>query len=252
MTTIPNNTESTLASFIWKNADDLRGDFPHTEFGKIILPFTVLRRLECVLEPTKEAVLQTYQQFKDQGMEMDDILKNQSNNPFYNTSTYNLSNLGGTKTKANLEDYIANFSDNVRVIFEQFDFSTTVNKLAKANLLLRICNNFASIDLHPNAVPDRTMSNVYEHLIAKFGAEVGTGSEDFMTPRDIVHLAATLLFEPDNELFEQKQGLIRTVYDQTCGLRVIIMTQANSQVNTMVLELLPKFKIKKMNRWCAV
>ena len=150
-------------------------------------------------------------------MAMDDILKNVSGNPFYNTSNYNLSNLGGTKTKANLEDYIANFSDNVRVIFEQFDFSSTINKLAKANLLLRICNNFSAIDLHPSVVPDRTMSNVYEHLIARFGAEVGTGSEDFMTPRDIVHLAATLLLEPDNELFEQKQGLIRTIYDQTCG-----------------------------------
>lgn len=145
------------------------------------------------------------------------FLKNVSGNPFYNTSNYNLSNLGGTKTKANLEDYIANFSDNVRVIFEQFDFSSTINKLAKANLLLRICNNFSAIDLHPSVVPDRTMSNVYEHLIARFGAEVGTGSEDFMTPRDIVHLAATLLLEPDNELFEQKQGLIRTIYDQTCG-----------------------------------
>ena len=217
MTSAPNNTESTLASFIWSNANDLWGDFPHTEFGKIILPFTVLRRLECVLEPTKDVVLNTYEQFKDQGMALDDILANVSGNPFYNKSTYNLSNLGGTKTKANLEDYIANFSENVRVIFEQFDFSTTINKLAKANLLLRICNNFSTIDLHPNVVPDRTMSNVYEHLIARFGAEVGTGSEDFMTPRDIVHLAATLLLEPDNELFEQKNGLIRTIYDQTCG-----------------------------------
>lgn len=217
MASTPNNTESTLASFIWKNADDLWGDFPHTEFGKIILPFTVLRRLECVLEPTKDTVLQTYEQFKDQGMAIDDILASVSGNPFYNKSTYNLSNLGGTKTKANLEDYISNFSENVRVIFEQFDFNTTINKLAKANLLLRICTNFAAIDLHPDVVPDRTMSNVYEHLIARFGAEVGTGSEDFMTPRDIVHLAATLLLEPDNELFEQKNGLIRTIYDQTCG-----------------------------------
>ena len=218
MSYTPNNQETTLSNFIWKNAEDLRaGAFPHVEFGKIILPFTVLRRLECVLEPTKDAVLKSYDQFKDQGLAMDDILCNVSGNPFYNKSSYNLSNLGGTKTKANLEDYIANFSENVRVIFEQFEFNTTINKLSKSNLLLRICNNFAAIDLHPNVVPDRTMSNVYEHLIAKFGAEVGTGSEDFMTPRDIVHLAATLLLEPDNELFEQKNGLIRTIYDQTCG-----------------------------------
>lgn len=217
MFSIQNNSDTTLASFIWKNADDLWGDFSHTEFGRIILPLTVLRRLECVLEPTKDAVIQSYDQFKDQGLNMDDILKNASGNPFYNISNYNLSNLGGTKTKANLEDYIAKFSDNVRIIFEQFDFSTTINKLAKQNLLLRICSNFAAIDLHPKVVSDRTMSNVYEHLIARFGAEVGTGSEDFMTPRDIVHLAATLLLDTDNELFEQKQGLIRTIYDQTCG-----------------------------------
>ena len=214
---IPNNTESTLSSFIWKNANDLRGDFPHTEFGKIILPFTILRRLECVLEPTKDNVLEAYEKYKNLGIAVDDILKNASNNPFYNTSTYNLGNLGGTKTKANLEDYIASFSENVRVIFEYFDFANAINKLSKANLLLRVCNNFASINLHPNVVVDRTMSNVYEHLIARFGAEVGTGSEDFMTPRDVVHLGATLLLEPDNELFEQKEGLIRTIYDQTCG-----------------------------------
>jgi len=217
MSNTPNHTDTTLSSFIWKNADDLWGDFPHTDFGKIILPFTILRRLECVLEPTKEAVLSAYDRFKDKGMALDSILTNASGNPFYNISNYNLSNLGGTKTKANLEDYIANFSENVRVIFEQFDFGTTINRLAKADLLLRICNNFASVDLHPDAVPDRTMSNVYEHLIARFGAEVGTGSEDFMTPRDVVHLASTLLLEPDNELFEQKDGLIRTIYDQTCG-----------------------------------
>ena len=217
MSSIQNGSDTTLASFIWKNADDLWGDFSHTEFGRIILPLTVLRRLECVLEPTKDAVLNSYDQFKDQGLNMDDILTNVSGNPFFNLSNYNLSNLGGTNTKANLEDYIAKFSDNVRIIFEQFDFSTTINKLSKQNLLFRICNNFAAIDLHPNVVSDRTMSNVYEHLIARFGAEVGTGSEDFMTPRDIVHLAATLLLDPDNELFEQKQGLIRTIYDQTCG-----------------------------------
>ena len=82
MASAPNNTESTLASFIWKNADDLWGDFPHTEFGKIILPFTVLRRLECVLEPTKETVLTTYAKFKDQGLAIDDILCNVSANPF--------------------------------------------------------------------------------------------------------------------------------------------------------------------------
>ncbi|MGF7453888.1 type I restriction-modification system subunit M [Pasteurella bettyae] len=214
---IPAQESSTLANFIWKNAEDLWGDFPHTDFGKIILPFTVLRRLECVLEPNKEAVLTAYNQYKDKGLMLDEILKTTSGTPFYNTSSYHLGNLGGTQTRANLEDYLTFFSENVRQIFEKFDFYTVIKKLDEANLLLKICQNFASTDLHPNAVSDRTMSNVYEHLIAKFGSEVGTGAEDFMTPRDIVHLSATLLLAPDDDLFAGEKGLIRTLYDQTCG-----------------------------------
>lgn len=217
MATAPNTNDTTLAGFIWKVADDLWGDFPHTDFGKIILPFTVLRRLECVLEPTRDKVVETYDNFKDQGIPLDAILCDASGQPFYNTSKYSLSNLGSTKTLANLKDYISSFSENVVVIFNEFDFETIINRLSKANLLYRICDIFANIDLHPNTVPDRTMSNVYEHLIARFGAEVGTGSEDFMTPRDIVHLAATLLLDPDDKLFAQEDGLIRTIYDQTCG-----------------------------------
>lgn len=212
------NTDSTLASFIWKNANDLWGDFPHTDMGKIILPFTVLRRLECVLEPTRDKVLEAFEQFKHLPQEsLNLMLKEASQNPFYNLSNYNLSNLGATQTLSNLEDYISKFSGNARAIFDHFDFSNILARLDKANLLFRICQNFANIDLHPNAVSDRTMSNVYEHLISKFGSEVGTGAEDFMTPRDVVHLAAMLLLSPDDELFRQTEGTIRTLYDQTCG-----------------------------------
>ncbi|WP_424406958.1 type I restriction-modification system subunit M [Pasteurella sp. PK-2025] len=212
------NYDSTLASFIWKNANDLWGDFPHTDMGKIILPFTVLRRLECVLEETHQAVLETAQTYKDLPLDsLDLLLKEASQHPFYNLSQYNLANLGATQTLSNLEDYISQFSPNAQAIFNNFEFSTILARLDKANLLFKICQNFAKIDLHPNVVSDRTMSNVYEHLIAKFGSEVGTGAEDFMTPRDIVHLATALLLSPDDKLFEQKQGLIRTLYDQTCG-----------------------------------
>lgn len=213
-----NNHDTTLANFIWKNADDLRDGFQHTDFGKIILPFTVLRRLECQLESTKPAVLEMMAQIVNKNLDAEKLLTAASQNAFYNHSEYSLATLGGTKTRANLEDYIHSFSANVRVIFEQFEFDTIITKLDKVGLLLKICTNFANIDLHPDVVPDRTMSNVYEHLIAKFGSEVGTAAEDFMTPRDIVHLATTLLFAPDNALFEQQQnGLIRTIYDQTCG-----------------------------------
>lgn len=103
------------------------------------------------------------------------------------------------------------------MIFEQFDFSNTVIRLDKAGVLFKICKNFAAVDLHPSAVPDRVMSNLYEHLIRRFGAEVNEGAEDFMTPRDVVHLATALLLDPDDALFESNPGLIRTLYDPTCG-----------------------------------
>lgn len=208
---------ASLADFIWKNAEDLWGDFKHTDFGKIILPFTLLRRLECVLEPTREGVRESHATFKDAGIDIDLILRQATRYPFYNTSEYALSNLGSTKTRQNLQDYIAHFSDNARIIFEQFDFSNTIIRLDKAGVLFKICKNFAGIDLHPEAVPDRVMSNLYEHLIRRFGAEVNEGAEDFMTPRDVVHLATALLLDPDDALFESNPGLIRTLYDPTCG-----------------------------------
>ncbi|BDN91035.1 type I restriction-modification system subunit M [Aeromonas caviae] len=208
---------ASLADFIWKNAEDLWGDFKHTDFGKIILPFTLLRRLECVLEPTREGVRETHAAFKDAGIDLDLVLRQATRYPFYNTSEYALGNLGSTKTRQNLQDYIAHFSDNARIIFEQFDFSNTILRLDKAGVLFKICKNFAGIDLHPEAVPDRVMSNLYEHLIRRFGAEVNEGAEDFMTPRDVVHLATALLLDPDDALFESNPGLIRTLYDPTCG-----------------------------------
>lgn len=212
-----NGSGASLAGFIWKNAEDLWGDFKHTDFGKVILPFTLLRRLECVLEPTRQDVRDAYETHKESGIDLDLILRQTTQYPFYNTSQYALSTLGGTKTRQNLQDYIAHFSDNARVIFEQFDFSNTVIKLDKAGRLFKICQNFTEIDLHPDAVPDRVMSNIYEHLIRRFGAAVNEAAEDFMTPRDVVRLATALLLDPDDDLFESNPGLIRTLYDPTAG-----------------------------------
>lgn len=214
---VGNGSGASLADFIWKNAEDLWGDFKHTDFGKVILPFTLLRRLECVLEPTREKVAAAHAKHKRSGIDVDLILRQVTRYPFYNTSAYALATLGSTKTKQNLQDYVARFSDNARVIFEQFDFSNTVVRLDKAGILYKICQNFAAIDLHPKAVPDRVMSNIYEHLIRRFGAEVNEAAEDFMTPRDVVHLATTLLLDPDDKLFAANPGLIRTLYDPTCG-----------------------------------
>ena len=210
-------TNTSLADFIWKNADDLWGNFKHVDFGKVILPFTLLRRLECVLEPTRDQVRETVKTMKDSGIDLGVILRTQTGYPFYNTSNYDLRSLGATRTRQNLEDYIASFSDNARVIFEQFDFANTLARMGKAGVLYKICQNFAAIDLHPDAVPERVMSNVYEHLIRRFGAEVNEAAEDFMTPRDVVHLAIELLLDPDDQMFIDNPGLIRTLYDPTCG-----------------------------------
>ncbi|MGY3041611.1 type I restriction enzyme M protein [Rhodanobacter sp. TND4EL1] len=208
---------ASLADFIWKNAEDLWGDFKHTDFGKVILPFTLLRRLECVLEPTRRKVAEASGEYQGSGIDVDLIQRQVTGYPFYNTSSYTLATLGSTKTRQNLQDYVARFSANARAIFEQFDFTNTVVRLDKAGLLYKICQNFAGIDLHPNVVPDRVMSNLYEHLIRRFGAAVNEGAEDFMTPRDVVHLATTLLLDPDDALFEAQPGLIRTLYDPACG-----------------------------------
>jgi type I restriction enzyme M protein len=213
----PKATDTTLAAFIWKNAEDLWGDFKHTDFGKIILPFTLLRRLECVLEPTREAVQAMHAKVKGKGIDVGLVLRQTAGLPFYNTSQYSLATLGATKTKSNLEAYIAGFSDNARVIFDQFNFTDTIARLARADNLFKICQNFAATDLHPDVVPDRVMSNIYEHLIRRFGAEVNEAAEDFMTPRDVVHLTTTLLLDPDDALFKNNPGLIRTLYDPTCG-----------------------------------
>ena len=226
------NTSTTLADFIWKNADDLRDHFRHTDFGKVLLPFTLLRRLECVLEPTREKVLEDYERHKDSKLDLDYILTRAADAEFYNTSRYTLGTLGATQTRPNLEDYIANFSDNSRQIFEQFDFTNTLTRMDRAGILYRICQNFADIDLHPDAVPDRVMSNIYEHLIRRFGAAVNEAAEDFMTPRDVVHLATALVIQPDVELFEQSDGLIRTLYDPTCGTAGFL-TDAINYVNSL-------------------
>lgn len=211
------NQHADLAAFIWKNADDLWGNFKHVDFGKVILPFTLLRRLECVLEATREEAVDTAETMADQGIDLDPVLRSVTGYAFYNTSTYDLATLGATRTRVNLEDYISKFSENARRIFEQFEFANTIARMDKAGVLYKICQNFAKIDLHPDAVPERTMSNVYEHLIRRFGAEVNEAAEDFMTPRDVVHLMVELLLHPDDELFVQEPGLIRTIYDPTCG-----------------------------------
>lgn len=231
METLKTGDSTKLSNFIWKMANDLWGDFKHTDFARIIIPLLLLRRLECVLEPTKQAVLDAYKKEKGSGVELDLILPSYSGLPFYNTSTYSLGTLGATSTKLNLEQYISQFSANVRIIFEEFGFANTIQELAKARLLFRMCSQFAAIDLHPDVVSDRVMSNAYEELIRDFAASINEKAGEFMTPKDVVRLTTKLVLAPDEAVFSEK-GVIRTIYDPACGLLGFI-SDAIQQIEQM-------------------
>ena len=208
--------QQNLADFIWNVADVLRGDFKQSEFGRIILPFTVLRRLECVLEPTRDAVRIQYQALQASGVDLDLLLPGTAGATFYNVSQFSLASLGSTSTRANLEDYIAKFSANARQVFEHFAFDGWLEKLEKANLLYLVTQKFATIDLHPDAISNHEMGLVFEHLIRKFAESANDTAGEFFTPRDVVRLATTLVFAPDHQALNG-EGVVRTVYDCAAG-----------------------------------
>ncbi len=208
--------QQNLADFIWNVADVLRGDFKQSEFGRIILPFTVLRRLECVLEPTRDKVRSQYDAMKVSGVDMDLILPSTAGASFYNVSQFALDSVGSTSTRANLEDYIAKFSSNARQVFEHFAFDGWLAKLETANLLYLVTQKFAAIDLHPTVISNHEMGLVFEHLIRKFAESANDTAGEFFTPRDVVRLATTLVFAPDHQALNQ-EGAIRTVYDCAAG-----------------------------------
>jgi type I restriction enzyme M protein len=197
-------------------ADDLWGDFKHTDFSRIILPLLLLRRLECVLEPTRDNVRKTFLKYEKSGMDMELVLPDVSGYPFFNTSQYTLDSLGSTNTQLNLEDYVGQFSQTVRKIFEEFKFTQTIADLHKANLLFRIVSHFTEMDLHPDVVSDRDMSNTYEELIRTFAASINEKAGEFMTPKDVVRLTTKLVLAPDESVFTQP-GVIRNIHDPACG-----------------------------------
>ncbi len=210
--------EQSLSALIWATADLLRGDYKQSEYGKIILPFTLLRRLECVLEPTREAVLQEYAKRKDLGIPMEKLLVRKSGHNFYNISDYTLSRLKSdpANLRENLERYIGSFSPNSREIFEKYEFSVQLERLNEANLLYLIVDKFAAVDLHPDAVSNHEMGLIFEELIRKFAEASNETAGEHFTPRDIVRLTTSLLFSTDDEVLT-KPGIVRSLYDPTAG-----------------------------------
>ena len=208
--------QQNLADFIWNVADTLRGPFKPSLYGRIILPFTVLRRLECVLEPTRDAVLAQHKKLAGRGVDLDLVLPNVAGASFYNTSQFTLATLGSTSTRANLEEYLTRFSANARQIFDYFGFDNWLVKLEQANLLYLVVQKFAAIDLHPKALSNAEMGLVFEHLIRKFAEAANDDAGEYFTPRDVVRLVTTLVFATDHEALNGK-GVVRTVYDCAAG-----------------------------------
>lgn len=210
--------QQTLSSFIWSVADLLRGDYRQSDYGKVILPFTVLRRLDCVLEPTKQAVLEEFALREGQGVPPEPFLRRKAEQSFYNTAKLDLRRLMGDQDNiaANLFAYIQGFSPDVRDIFERFEFAAQVDRLAKAGLLYQVTERFARVDLHPNQVDNHQMGLIFEELIRKFSELSNETAGEHFTPREVISLMVNLLFVEDDKLLSRPRA-IRTIYDPTAG-----------------------------------
>ena len=210
--------DTNLSSFIWSVADLLRGDYKQSEYGKVILPFTVLRRLDCVLDATKAEVLAEKALREAAGLNPEPFLVRTSGQLFFNTSPLDMKKLMGDQDHIgeNLRAYIQAFSPAVRDIFEGFEFHTQVDRLAKSGLLYLVTEKFANIDLHPDAVSNAEMGLVFEELIRKFAELSNETAGEHFTPREVIRLMVNLIFIEDDEALT-KPGVVRSLYDPTAG-----------------------------------
>ena len=213
------NGFSDKVSFIWSVADLLRGPYKPAQYGKVILPLTVLRRLDCVLEPTKAEVLARYENLKGGPLgNTEPVLDHVAKQAFHNTSRLDFPKLTDDPDNIapNLQQYIASFSSRAREIIEYFGFESEIEKLDKADRLYLVVKKFAEIDLHPDAVSNVEMGYIFEELVRKFSEAANETAGDHFTPREVIRLMVNLLFEPDSEALT-KPGIVRTLCDPACG-----------------------------------
>ena len=211
-------SETNLSAFLWSVADLLRGDFKQSEYGKVILPFTVLRRLDCVLAGSKAAVLQELTARTQAKVNPEPFLLKKAGVGFYNTSPLDLKKLLGDQDHIgeNLRAYLQAFSPAVRDLFERFDFAAQVDRLQKAKLLYLVTEKFANVDLHPDTVSNADMGLVFEELIRKFAELSNETAGEHFTPREVIRLMVSLIFIEDDEALS-KPGVVRSIYDPTAG-----------------------------------
>ena len=224
---------SEIVSFIWGVADLIRDTFKRGKYQDVILPLTVLRRLDCVLAPTREDVLQRQAELKGRGLEdLHRQLCRASGFAFYNTSQYDFERLlaDAPNVAPNLRNYIAGFSQNMREVLERFDFDNTISRLDESGLLFQVLERFGGVDLHPDQIDNATMGTIFEELIRRFNEALNENPGEHFTPRDVVHLMVDLMLAGD-EASIGGRGVVRTVYDPCCGSGGMLMI-AKEHINT--------------------
>lgn len=207
---------SNLGNFVWSIADQLRGVYKPHQYGNVILPLTILRRLDCILEPCRDEVRALAEKY-DNPVRLGIEVKKATGLGFYNTSPYSFANLLAEpdSLRVNLQDYLEHFSDQIDV-FERFKFGNEIATLDEKGRLYLVVSKFADVDLHPDVVPNAEMGDLFEELIRKFAEASNEEAGEHYTPRDAIRLMVDLLFaEEDNGLTEK--GVIRSIYDPTAG-----------------------------------
>ena len=218
-------THTEIVSFIWNVANLIRDSFKRGKYQDVILPLTVLRRLDCVLAPTKQQVLARMAALRELGLEdLRRQLEKASGFAFYNTSRYDFDKLlaDAPQVAANLRDYIAGFSDDMREVVERFDFDNTISKLEEAGLLFQVLERFRTLDLHPDVVDNPTMGMIFEELVRRFNEALDENPGEHFTPRDVVYLMVDLMLAGDEEQIGRR-GVVRSVYDPCCGSGGMLM-----------------------------
>uniref|UniRef100_A0A5Q5CFE7 site-specific DNA-methyltransferase (adenine-specific) n=1 Tax=Mycobacterium sp. (strain JLS) TaxID=164757 RepID=A0A5Q5CFE7_MYCSJ len=215
----------TNANLIWKIAELLRGPYQPNQYGDVILPFTILRRLDCILEPTKDEVLAEYAKISATKVDPAVMLKAKFKLPFYNTSRWTFAALVGDPEGVadNLIDYIERFSPNVRDVFDGFKMVDLIADLAKSDRLYLIVKEFAAVDLHPNVVTNHDMGYIFEELIRKFAESNNAQAGDHFTPREVIALMVDILFHAQDDALT-KPGTVRTIYDPAAGTGGMLST----------------------------
>ncbi|MYB43582.1 MAG: SAM-dependent DNA methyltransferase [Acidimicrobiia bacterium] len=205
-------------AFIWSVADLLRGVYKQSEYGRVILPLTVLRRLDCVLEPTKDKVLERAAKLPADLENRAPILMHAAGESFYNTSKHTFKTLlaDPDNVAPNLRNYIAGFSESARDIIDKFNFDTQIDRLDQHNLLYRVVGRFADLEVHPDVVSNLEMGYIYEELIRKFSELSNETAGEHFTPREVIRLMVNLLLADDDELLTAP-GIVKTMLDPACG-----------------------------------